>query len=610
MDDFQIEAGIRAALEDQVVEVVNVASLQTVEVRNIADGRTKTVAIGLLRPLPVFTQNSAAVPGEIDVTTLEAETLVQACRRRDAVADLDARGHPSRGEVEAKANELGCSVRTVYRCLRAHRLNPTLSAQVPKRTGIKPGSRLLDDDIERMVADSIEAVWLSDQKASKNDVYVEVRRRCSQLGLKPPSVASVRQRIDSVDTRTAVKRREGSKAARDRLAPAATPLQVGCVFDLLQLDHALVDLMLVDRQLRLPIGRPWLTVAIDCRTRVVAGLHLGFEPPSSISAAACISHAWLPKDAWLKAIGADASWPVWGQWKTVHLDNAREFRSEALRAGCHANQIIIEHRPVATPHYGGHIERLIGTFSQKIRLLPGATFSSVKERGAYRSDERAVLTFPEFLRWFVLEVEKYHHRPHRGLEGLTPLQAWQEALSIGGIVRPPPMIRDTYRFFLDFLPFERRRIRRDGISLFGTRYWSPALSPYIGSADETVVKYDPRDISRVYVWAAGGYVEASYADMRRPPISLAEHRFITRQKKIQNNDPRNEAVRFDAIGRQREIERAAMAESKRARRSAERRVIGMRQAEEVRASFESANTVAAEPDHMSSALQLAVEEWE
>ena len=57
----------------------------------------------------------------------------------------------------------------------------------------------------------------------------------------------------------------------------------------------------------------------------------------------------------------EAEWPVHGLLTHLHLDNAKEFRSEALRRGCEQYGIAIDYRPVRTPHYGGHIERLIGT---------------------------------------------------------------------------------------------------------------------------------------------------------------------------------------------------------------------------------------------------------
>jgi putative transposase len=43
--------------------------------------------------------------------------------------------------------------------------------------------------------------------------------------------------------------------------------------DVLQIDHTPVDVMVVDAERRLSIGRPWLTVAIDVASRMVAGFH-------------------------------------------------------------------------------------------------------------------------------------------------------------------------------------------------------------------------------------------------------------------------------------------------------------------------------------------------
>jgi hypothetical protein len=69
--------------------------------------------------------------------------------------------------------------------------------------------------------------------------------------------------------------------------------------------------------------------------------------------------------------------------------NAREFRCEPLRRGCEQYGMGIDYRPVRTPHYSGHIGRLIGTMMGKGHLLPGTTFSDV--RGAQHPTYRAMI---------------------------------------------------------------------------------------------------------------------------------------------------------------------------------------------------------------------------
>jgi transposase InsO family protein len=59
----------------------------------------------------------------------------------------------------------------------------------------------------------------------------------------------------------------------------------------------------------------------------------------------------------------------------LRADNGKDFRSEPLRRGCREHNIELDYRPVATPHFGGHIKRLIGTMMGRIHL-PGTTFAN------------------------------------------------------------------------------------------------------------------------------------------------------------------------------------------------------------------------------------------
>lgn len=60
------------------------------------------------------------------------------------------------------------------------------------------------------------------------------------------------------------------------------------------------------------------------------------------------------------------------------------------------HNIMREFRMVGRPHYGGHVERLPGTFAQDIHTLPGTTFSNVTQRGEYDSEKHAAMTVDAF----------------------------------------------------------------------------------------------------------------------------------------------------------------------------------------------------------------------
>ena len=135
-------------------------------------------------------------------------------------------------------------------------------------------------------------------------------------------------------------------------------------------------------------------------TREVAKARLQASEAATLPPVAlCLTQAVLPKDTWLKGRALACAWPVWGLPRALHADNGPDFTSAALRRGCDEYGIKLILRPVATPHYGGHIERLIGTIMGRVHLLPGTTGSTAQDKGAYPAESESVLTMAELERW-------------------------------------------------------------------------------------------------------------------------------------------------------------------------------------------------------------------
>src|SRR5216683_3200673 len=201
-----------------------------------------------------------------------------------------------------------------------------------------------------------------------------------------------------------------AQQAAHRLTPVqgvfpsvTTPLEV------VQMDHTVVDCMIVDEHTRQPIGRPYLTVGIDVYSRCITGFCLTLEPPSAVSVGLCLAHAVLDKETDLRRLEMEGEWPIWGKPGTIHVENAAEFYSEALRRGCDQHGIRIAHRPVGQPHCGGTIERVLGTVMQRVHTLPGTTFANPQDRGTSASARHAALTLRELARWLTLVIIGHYH---------------------------------------------------------------------------------------------------------------------------------------------------------------------------------------------------------
>jgi len=513
---------------------------------------------------------------DVELSQVPAAQWEEARRRYTVIQRLASLRDRTRAAALAAATELGCSCTQLYTLLNRYLADPRLTSLLPRRPGPDPGFSLLAPEVDRLVDEAIETFYLTPQRPRMTDLVAEIRRRCHARGLTPPGRTTIRTRVQLKAPAQIIARRYGRKAARDKFGPVTGSLQAEYPLALVQIDHTLVDVILVDSRTRRPIQRPWLTLAIDVYSRCVVGFHLSLEPPSATSVALCIAHAVLPKAPWLAERGVTEHWPVHGLMERLLLDNAKEFRCEALRRGCEQYGIAIDYRPVRTPHYGGHIERLIGTMMGKVHLLPGTTFSDVQAKGAANPEKAAAMTIEELERWLALAVAgEYHRTEHRAL-ATTPIAAWERGISEDATTlgRGEPLTaQDPRRLLIDFLPFQRRLIRRDGVALHSIAYWSDLLRVWIGEPQRMIVRYDPRDLSRIFLLAPDGqYYDLPYRDLRRPPISLWEQRLALKRLREEGRAVIDEAAIFRTVEAMRAITEKAVAATKTARRYHERRL--------------------------------------
>ncbi len=489
----------------------------------------------------------------------------EAVRREAVIRPLSAVPRLSSHQVAEASRRLGLSNRRIYGLLGAFRRNPVTASLLPRKPGPKKGARQLNVAVDARIEAAIDEVYLKREQPTLRKVLREAALNCRTAGLNPPSMKALRARVSARSLRERMKAREGTEAAGDAFRLVKVGLRTERPLQVVQIDHTKVDIMLVDDVTRACIGRPWLTLVLDVHTRVVLGLYLSLDAPCATSAALAVAQAVLPKTDWLADRAIELSWAVHGLPEIIHVDNGREFHSRAFERGCQQHGIRIEYRPPATPRFGGHIERLMGTLMGRVHAFPGSTASNVVARGAYDAEARAVLSFREFERILTLEVlGPYHNEIHAGL-GRTPAAAWADGIS-GMAARGPA---DAAALLRDFLPFEERVIRRDGVRMFGVVYQDGALAHLVDHGPGKLrVKYDPRDLSAVFVeLPAGDHVRVPYADISRQPITLWEHREAIRRLRAEGRRSVDEHAIFDAVAEQRRVLLEAQSRSKAARRA-------------------------------------------
>jgi putative transposase len=180
----------------------------------------------------------------------------ETAKRARVIARLAENERCSSEQVDAAARKLKIGRAMVYRLLARFRNNRDTSSLLPTKPGRKTGGHMLQKAQEKIIADLIREVYLSRQKLSVTALHRAIAIECFNANLPIPSYKAVRSRVCSLDPQEVVRKREGARAASARFRLLKPAPRVTAPLELVQIDHTLVDVIVVDQLDRRPIGRP------------------------------------------------------------------------------------------------------------------------------------------------------------------------------------------------------------------------------------------------------------------------------------------------------------------------------------------------------------------
>lgn len=361
-----------------------------------------------------------------------------------------------------------------------------------------------------LVEQAVNDAYLSSQRSTVEGTLREAEQLVrahnktlpSPLHTPYPTRSLVERSINAVPKFERVAARHGWTEAKRQFRTVLGELGAEHILQKVEIDHTVADTIVLDDNTYMPLGRPYITLAIEVFSRNIIGLYIGFEPPSFASVAQCLKHAFTPKT------GLSSQYPsVKNEWEChgiplkIVVDNGLEFHSKHFENTCHSLGIEIDYAPRKEGWKKPHVERVLGTLSSDLlHDLPGTTFSSIGERGDYNSLKEAAITLSKFreivIKWI---VDIYHQRKHRTL-GQPPAVVWREHYEPSNVPFAPSITE------LDALvgATEKRVLNHEGIQINNLKYNSRELGELrkrIGPKTEVVVRYDPTDLEFIHVIA-------------------------------------------------------------------------------------------------------------
>lgn len=269
----------------------------------------------------------------------------------------------------------------------------------------KKGNRDLkiEPEVEEALNLAIDQCYLKTSKHNARFVYEHIlvpmfAEGGSLSNYKPPSYKTFSNRVRKTPAYEKKLKREGYFKASMAFPNGRPVVKAAFPGERYEIDHTPADVLIVDSDGKV-LGRPNLTFIIDSYSRVIVGMFTSMGPVDRRSVLKAIIHAILPKDyIHEKYPDLKNSWEFFGLFSQLVSDNGMDLLAMDVKAALFDLAIDYTQHPKKKPNRKGKVERSFGTANTELfHNLPGTTFKDYVHRGDYKSNEKACLTFEEYL---------------------------------------------------------------------------------------------------------------------------------------------------------------------------------------------------------------------
>lgn len=342
--------------------------------------------------------------------------------------------------------------------------------------------------------------WLKPHGPNRWSIYKKLRKDCKKKNLLIPSYVTFCTEIRrQVPEYVKTKFRKGHRTAyafkiQYWQLELTTPRHGDRTWQIVHVDHTVLDLEAVDAKTYANLGRPRVTFVMDAYSRKLLVVYVSFEAPS-YRTCMMVMRLLVRKYNRLPEFFV--------------VDRGPEFRSTYFEVVCSHFGVNKKTRPVDDPRAGTLIENLFGVANREwTENQLGNTKIMKNVREVTRETEPKALA-----KYNILEIQKgleewaadYNARIHRTL-GMSPDDAYNTGLLLGG-ERPETAItydEDFINWILPTTPKSTAKVFPGvGLKVNNIPYYDTALRQPDVEGKTVAVRYDPWDI---------GYIKAFVKD--------------------------------------------------------------------------------------------------
>lgn len=369
----------------------------------------------------------------------------------------------------------------------------------------------LDKYQNELIEKAIDNVYLQPEKGTVSqthgelddlvEIYNRENKDSDSAILKCPSRFQVQSAINSLDYLTVLEKRESKREATRVIRTSKHNYRPERILEIGETDHTILDYYVIDDDLLMPLGRPWMTNIMELFCRIPLGSEITYENGSFITISNALKMSMLPKTNFYKMYPDIKNTTNYsGILELLRTDNGADFTSKDLDDAALEIGMILHHVQVTKSWQKGTIE---GFFrKQNVMLLDrmkGKTFSNILERAKYNPEKESLIRLSDFKRiiykW-LYDVYPYNKvRIEHGIE-IIPHKLWEKNIKD----HPQGFIEKSN---LDIIMGKSaiRKAKDRGIEINNLKYDGVDLTRFRASHgnNETIkVKFDPSNLGYIH----------------------------------------------------------------------------------------------------------------
>lgn len=390
---------------------------------------------------------------------------------------------------------------------------------------------------EHIIQDSLKKIYCTKKRRPLvevvDDVNERLRAKALSLGQDPDaykvSESTIRRYKGEIDPYTLDEARFGREYANNRWRYSLGG--VGCTraYARFEIDHTLLDIVVVCDRTGLPLGRPTITVVIDAYSGYITGFFVSFWGAGLSTTLSALKVAFGPKhDISTDALHLENQWLGMGICELLVMDNGLEFHSPQLRSVAMHLDMDLLYCKVRQPWLKPVVERSMGA---AVRCLPasGRVYKPVDNCLPLDPKKTASITFSALCQGLMKAFVDEHASTPNFRKLARPIDLFQESIES----LPPPSLPGPMNH-LDIIVGGSKvvSIGDQGVRLDYLRFNSPDLQSLrrsVGHSFKTEIRFDPGNLAQLHVrkpdsphWLAVPCCFAEYSN----GLSLVQHKAI------------------------------------------------------------------------------------